>query len=126
MKIDNNVLLFQTVGDKNLYYGYVNYLLQYTADYKSIPYGSGNLYKSGCGFFSVCQYYQLVTGKNLTLDDIKIISDKDNSISDVNDTNYTWLIKIGGILGLDISENKNSNIDTISEALTNNKSVVFW
>lgn len=60
------------------------------------------------------------------MDDIKIISDKVNSISGVNDTNYTWLIKIGGILGLDISENKNSNIDTITEALTNNKSVVFW
>lgn len=44
----------------------------------------------------------------------------------MNDINYTWLIKIGGILGLDISENKNSNIDTITEALTNNKSVVFW
>lgn len=60
------------------------------------------------------------------MDDIKIISDKVNSISGVNDTNYTWLIKISGILGLDISENKNSNIDTITEALTNNKSVVFW
>ena len=118
--------LISTLVHSGFAYQDVNYLFQESPEFNNLEYGKSgkSLYASGCGFFSVCQYYQLITGKNLSFNDIKLLS---NTIEENKycDTNGDRLISVGNLLGLDITEKVDSNVDSAIDALNNGKGVVF-
>ena len=99
MVASGKVLDLVAVSDVLLNYG-INYLTQ-DDTYSSIPYGSGSLKSDGCGFFSMVMAYQLKSGHNLTMDEIKKLAYA-SGVNGAPGGNYDLSYNTGVNLGLEI------------------------